>query len=172
MAGNLRNKNKKRGDKGHTENLDEKSHSQENKTDSGVKLRDEKSCAEYAGSKVICGPKLSPLNDTDDFILLRCDADCFHLVLPFLSIHLSLREMTLARIALQNLFQNRFDEKSRQKENVLFQAYRCPDGHCHLICQGTINLCLTEEVAAQLERELTVQGSWIAEPKKSSPYLT
>jgi hypothetical protein len=80
--------------------------------------------------------------------------------------------MTLARIALQNLFQKRFDEKSRQKENVLFQAYRCPDGHCHLICQGTINLCLTEEVAAQLERELTVQGSWIAEPKKSSPYLT
>jgi hypothetical protein len=32
-----------------------------------------------------CEPKLSPIRDNDDFILLRCDANCFHLVLPFLS---------------------------------------------------------------------------------------
>jgi hypothetical protein len=43
----------------------------------------------------------SPLRDNDDFFFLRRDVDCFHLVLPFLSIPLTTCELRTAQVAPQ-----------------------------------------------------------------------
>src|ERR1700722_20884358 len=66
-----------------------------------------------------CEPRLSPLRDDNDFILLRCDANCFHLVLPFLSIHLTGDELKTAIKALRGLWANGAREvKPSQPEPV------------------------------------------------------
>lgn len=112
-----------------------------------------------------CEPRLSPLRDDNDFVLLRCDANCFHLVLPFLSIHLTDDELKTAIKALRSLW-----SKSAQKarvpaespQHVLFQAFRCPGGHCHLVCHGTLNICLKEKAARLLQREM--ESHTVAEP--------
>ena len=106
-----------------------------------------------------CEPRLSPLRDENDFVLLRCDANCFHLVLPFLSIHLTSDELKTATKALQELLANdtRMAE-TRTPQNVLFQAFRCPGGHCHLVCHGTLNICLREKAARLLQQEMEAQS--------------
>jgi hypothetical protein len=109
-----------------------------------------------------CEPRLSPLRDDNDFILLRCDANCFHLVLPFLSIHLTGDELKTATNALRSLWTSRGARKAKpvpQKtpRNVLFQAFRCPGGHCHLVCHGTLNICLKEKAARLLQQEMEAQ---------------
>jgi hypothetical protein len=118
-----------------------------------------------------CEPRLSPLRDENDFVLLRCDANCFHLVLPFLSIHLTCDEMKTAIRALRSLWTKR-SRKTKAKpnleaepeipQNVLFQAFRCPGGHCHLVCHGTLNICLKEKAARRLQEEMEAQA--VAEP--------
>ena len=118
-----------------------------------------------------CGPRLTPLSGAEDFVLLRCDASCFRLVLPFLSIHLSSREMKLARTALKCLWPKGAQRKPEQEENMLFQAFRCPGGHCHLVCQGTINLCMTEKAAKMMEREMAAQEVWDDATKTKLTYL-
>jgi hypothetical protein len=118
-----------------------------------------------------CEPRLSPLRDENDFVLLRCDANCFHLVLPFLSIHLTCDELKTATQALRSLWAKRpraTKAKSNLKaepetpQNVLFQAFRCPGGHCHLVCHGTLNICLKEKAARRLQEEMEAQAA--AEP--------
>jgi hypothetical protein len=114
-----------------------------------------------------CEPRLSPLRDENDFVLLRCDANCFHLVLPFLSIHLTCDEMKTAIRALRSLWTKR-SRKTKAKpnleaepeipQNVLFQAFRCPGGHCHLVCHGTLNICLKEKAARRLQEEMEAQA--------------
>jgi hypothetical protein len=104
-----------------------------------------------------CEPRLSPLRDNDDFILLPCDANCFHLVLPFLSIHFTACELKCARTALKSLWSAPPAMSSRGDQSVLFQAFRCPGGHCHLVCHGTMNICLLEEAAHLLQHEMEVQ---------------
>jgi hypothetical protein len=119
-----------------------------------------------------CEPRLSPLRDNDDFILLRCDANCFHLVLPFLSIHLTACELKCARIALKNLWSGAPAETPSREQNVLFQAFRCPGGHCHLICHGTMNICLLEQAAHLLQQEMEAQALG-GQPLPPTPaYLT
>jgi hypothetical protein len=105
-----------------------------------------------------CEPRLSPLRDNEDFILLPCDANCFHLVLPFLSIHLTACELNCARTALKSLWSAAPAATSGGDQNVLFQAFRCPDGHCHLVCHGTLNICLLEEAAHLLQHEMEAQA--------------
>jgi hypothetical protein len=114
-----------------------------------------------------CEPRLSPLRDDNDFILLRCDANCFHLVLPFLSIHLTGDELKTAISALRGLWPKGARKKvkaapSETPANVLFQAFRCPGGHCHLVCHGTLNICLKEKAARLLQQEMEAQA--VAEP--------
>ena len=114
-----------------------------------------------------CKPRLSPLRDDNDFILLRCDANCFHLVLPFLSIHLTGEELKTATRALRSLWTNRARKPKTEAEpdnprSVLFQAFRCPGGHCHLVCHGTLNICLKEKAARLLQQEMEAQA--LAEP--------
>jgi len=114
-----------------------------------------------------CEPRLSPLRDDNDFILLRCDANCFHLVLPFLSIHLTGEELKTATQALRSLWTDRARKPKTEAEpdtprNVLFQAFRCPGGHCHLVCHGTLNICLKEKAARLLQQEMEAQAP--AEP--------
>jgi hypothetical protein len=120
-----------------------------------------------------CEPRLSPLRDDNDFILLRCDANCFHLVLPFLSIHLTGEELKTATQALRTLWTKRARKAKTSKQavkaepetprqNVLFQAFRCPGGHCHLVCHGTLNICLKEKAARLLQEEMEAQA--VAEP--------
>jgi hypothetical protein len=109
-----------------------------------------------------CEPRLSPLRDDNDFILLRCDANCFHLVLPFLSIHLTGDELKTATNALRSLWTSRGARKAKPApqeipRNVLFQAFRCPGGHCHLVCHGTLNICLKEKAARLLQQEMEAQ---------------
>ena len=109
-----------------------------------------------------CEPRLSPLRDDNDFILLRCDANCFHLVLPFLSIHLTGEELKTAIKALRGLWTSRGARKAKPApvetpQNVLFQAFRCPGGHCHLVCHGTLNICLKEKAARLLQQEMEAQ---------------
>lgn len=107
-----------------------------------------------------CEPRLSPLRDENDFILLRCDANCFHLVLPFLSIHLTGEELKTATAALRGLWARRKHKAKAEPEtppNVLFQAFRCPGGHCHLVCHGTLNICLKEKAAHRLQEEMEAQ---------------
>lgn len=104
-----------------------------------------------------CEPTLSPLRDNDDFILLRCDANCFHLVLPFISIHFTSGELKSARDALKGLWPAASTAKSDREQSMLFQAFRCPGGHCHLVCHGTMNVCLLEEVARLLQQEMEAQ---------------
>ncbi len=106
-----------------------------------------------------CEPRLSPLRDDNDFVLLRCDANCFHLVLPFLSIHLTCDELRTATQALQGLWTKRARKaKAAAKtevetpRSVLFQAFRCPGGHCHLVCHGTLNICLKEKPPASYSK--------------------
>jgi hypothetical protein len=105
-----------------------------------------------------CEPRLSPLRDNDDFILLRCDADCFHLVLPFLSIHLTACELKCARAALKTLWSQAPTGSPSGYQSVLFQAFRCPGGHCHLVCHGTMNICLLEQAAQLLQQEMEAQA--------------
>jgi hypothetical protein len=115
-----------------------------------------------------CEPRLSPLRDDNDFILLRCGANCFHLVLPFLSIHLTGDELKTALNALRGLWTKqarKAEAAAAQPEtprNVLFQAFRCPGGHCHLVCHGTLNICLKEKAARLLQQEMEAQA--VAEP--------
>jgi len=121
-----------------------------------------------------CEPRLSPLRDDDDFVLLRCDANCFHLVLPFLSIHLTGDELKTAIKALRSLWTKSARKSKAQSEtprNVLFQAFRCPGGHCHLVCHGTLNICLKEKAARLLQQEMEAQAT--AEPilRPSPAYL-
>jgi hypothetical protein len=107
-----------------------------------------------------CEPRLSPLRDNDDFILLRCDANCFHLVLPFLSIHLTACELKCARTALKGLWSAAPAAATRPRDqNMLFQAFRCPGGHCHLVCHGTMNICLLEKAAHLLQQEMEAQAT-------------
>jgi hypothetical protein len=114
-----------------------------------------------------CEPRLSPLRDDNDFILLRCDANCFHLVLPFLSIHLTGEELKTAINALRGLWAKGTRKRVKASpfeapQNVLFQAFRCPGGHCHLVCHGTLNICLKEKAARLLQQEMEAQA--VAEP--------
>ena len=112
-----------------------------------------------------CEPRLSPLRDDNDFVLLRCDANCFHLVLPFLSIHLTDNELKTAIKALRSLWSKNAQKAKAAAEspqNVLFQAFRCPGGHCHLVCHGTLNICLKEKAARLLQEEMESQS--VAEP--------
>jgi hypothetical protein len=112
-----------------------------------------------------CEPRLSPLRDENDFVLLRCDANCFHLVLPFLSIHLTGDELKTAVKALRSLWAKTARKAKVAPEipqNVLFQAFRCPGGHCHLVCHGTLNICLKEKAARLLQQEMEAQAT--AEP--------
>ena len=117
-----------------------------------------------------CEPKLSPIRDNDDFILLRCDANCFHLVLPFLSIHLTACELRTALSALRSLWASR-GVSAHRDQSVLFQAFRCPDGHCHLVCHGTMNICLKEEAARLLQQEMEVQERTCADLRTVPTYL-
>jgi hypothetical protein len=105
-----------------------------------------------------CEPRLSPLRDENDFVLLRCDANCFHLVLPFLSIHLTCDELKTATKALRGLWAKDAEAEPKTPENTLFQAFRCPGGHCHLVCHGTLNICLREKAARLLQREMESQS--------------
>jgi hypothetical protein len=115
-----------------------------------------------------CEPRLSPLRDENDFVLLRCDANCFHLVLPFLSIHLTDDELKTAIKALRSLWSKSArnakppSEIPQRQQNVLFQAFRCPGGHCHLVCHGTLNICLKEKAARLLQQEMESQA--VVEP--------
>jgi hypothetical protein len=120
---------------------------------------------------VSCEPKLSPLRDSDDFILLRCDHNCFHLVLPFLSIHFTACELKSARNALRSLWPEAPAPTSPREQNVLFQAFRCPGGHCHLVCHGTMNICLKEEAAHLLRQEIESQELCTVEPRSTPAYL-
>jgi hypothetical protein len=108
--------------------------------------------------------------------LLRCDANCFHLVLPFLSIHLTGDELKRAISALRGLWAKGTRKKAKASQsdapqNVLFQAFRCPGGHCHLVCHGTLNICLKEKAARLLQQEMEAQA--VAEPilRPSPAYL-
>ena len=106
-----------------------------------------------------CEPRLSPLRDENDFVLLRCDANCFHLVLPFLSIHLTCEELKTATMALRGLWARGARKvESKTPQNVLFQAFRCPGGHCHLVCHGTLNICMREKAARLLQQEMEAQS--------------
>lgn len=119
-----------------------------------------------------CDLHLSPLRDSDDFILLRCDANCFHLVLPFLSIHLTSTELRIAKDALKRLLSAAEPTaEAAREQNVLFQAFRCLGGHCHLVCHGTLNICLKEEAARLLQREMEVQQLCNANSANSPAYL-
>jgi hypothetical protein len=118
-----------------------------------------------------CDPGLSPLRDNDDFILLRCDTNCFHLVLPFLSIHFTACELRTALHALKGLWVGQSAAKSRRDQNVLFQAFRCPGGHCHLVCHGTMNICLKEEAAHLLQQEMEAQELSGSDLRTSPDYL-
>ncbi len=118
-----------------------------------------------------CDPRLSPLRDNDDFILLRCDTNCFHLVFPFLSIHFTACELRTALDALKGLWVGQSAAKSRRDQNVLFQAFRCPGGHCHLVCHGTMNICLQEEAAHLLQQEMEAQELSGFDPRTSPGYL-
>jgi hypothetical protein len=118
-----------------------------------------------------CEPKLSPLRDNDDFILLRCDANCFHLVLPFLSIHLTACELKSARNALKSLWPEAPAAAVSREQNVLFQAFRCPSGHCHLVCHGTMNICLKEKAAHLLQQEMEAQDLCTPESRSMPAYL-
>jgi hypothetical protein len=118
-----------------------------------------------------CEPKLSPVRDNDDFILLRCDANCFHLVLPFISIHFTACELKSAQEALNNLWPTPPPAKPRREQNVLFQAFRCPGGHCHLVCHGTMNICLGEEAARSLQQEMEAQQLCNADFRATPAYL-
>src|SRR5271154_3666089 len=118
-----------------------------------------------------CEPKLSPLRDNDDFILLRCDANCFHLVLPFISIHFTACELKSARDALKSLWPAAPATKPRPEQNVLFQAFRCPGGHCHLVCHGTMNICLVEDAAHLLQQEIEAQQLWGGDFRATPAYL-
>lgn len=112
-----------------------------------------------------CEPRLSPLRDENDFVLLRCDANCFHLVLPFLSIHLTDDELKTAIKALRSLWTKsarKAKAPTESQQSVLFQAFRCPGGHCHLVCHGTLNICLKEKAARLLQQEMESQA--VAEP--------
>ena len=118
-----------------------------------------------------CEPKLSPVRDNDDFILLRCDVNCFHLVLPFISIHFTACELKSAREALENLWSPPPVAKPRGEQNVLFQAFRCPGGHCHLVCHGTMNICLVEEAARSLQQEMEAHQLCNADFRVTPAYL-
>jgi hypothetical protein len=85
-------------------------------------------------------------------------------VLPFLSIHLTGDELKTAIHALRGLWARgaRKKVKATPSENVLFQAFRCPGGHCHLVCHGTLNICLKEKAARLLQQEMEAQA--VAEP--------
>jgi len=84
-----------------------------------------------------------------------------------LSIHLTGDELKTATRALRTLWTKRA-RKSKAKaapepdQNVLFQAFRCPGGHCHLVCHGTLNICLKEKAARLLQEEMEAQTA--AEP--------
>ena len=73
-----------------------------------------------------CEPKLSPIRDNDDFILLRCDANCFHLVLPFLSIHLTACELRSALGALRSLWAGRSGVTARRIRTFCFRRFGAP----------------------------------------------
>lgn len=118
-----------------------------------------------------CELNLSPLRDSDDFILSRCDANCFHLVLPFLSIHLTSAELRTAKDALKNLWSADSGGRPGREQNVLFQAFRCPGGHCHLVCHGTMNICLKEEAAHLLQQEMEAQQLCSVDSRASSAHL-
>jgi hypothetical protein len=118
-----------------------------------------------------CEPKLSPIRDNDDFILLRCDANCFHLVLPFLSIHFTACELRTALGALRSLWAGRPGVSARRDQSVLFQAFRCPGGHCHLVCHGTMNICLQEEAARLLQQEMEAQERTCSDLRTAPAYL-
>jgi hypothetical protein len=118
-----------------------------------------------------CELNLSPLQDSDDFILLRCDANCFHLVLPFLSIHLTWSELSTAKEALKRLWSGEPSAMPSRKQSVLFQAFRCPGGHCHLVCHGIMNICLKEEAAHLLQQEMEAQQFSGGDLKSTPVYL-
>jgi hypothetical protein len=86
-------------------------------------------------------------------------------VLPFLSIHLTDDELKTAIRALRSLWTRTARKAklpSESRQNVLFQAFRCPGGHCHLVCHGTLNICLKEKAARLLQQEMESQA--VAEP--------
>jgi hypothetical protein len=88
-------------------------------------------------------------------------------VLPFLSIHLTGEELKTAINALRGLWAKGTRKKVKAPpfeapQNVLFQAFRCPGGHCHLVCHGTLNICLKEKAARLLQQEMEAQA--VAEP--------
>jgi hypothetical protein len=83
-------------------------------------------------------------------------------VLPFLSIHLTGDELKTATNALRSLWTSRDTRRTKAapqetSRNVLFQAFRCPGGHCHLVCHGTLNICLKEKAARLLQQEMEAQ---------------
>jgi hypothetical protein len=121
--------------------------------------------------KEFCEPKLTPIRDTDDFFLLRCDAGCFHLVLPYMTLHLTVQELRLARVALQTLWSKAVKPELCRGESLLFQAFRCPEGHCHLLCHGSTNLCLNEECALVLQREMQAREEGSEPPSTRVSYL-
>ena len=73
-----------------------------------------------------CEPKLSPLRDNDDFILLRCDTNCFHLVLPFLSIHFTACELRTALDALRGLWAGRSAVSRAAIRTFCFRRFGAP----------------------------------------------
>jgi hypothetical protein len=95
----------------------------------------------------------------------------FHLVLPFLSIHFTACELRTALDALKGLWVGQSAAKSRRDQNVLFQAFRCPGGHCHLVCHGTMNICLKEEAAHLLQQEMEAQELSGSDLRTSPDYL-
>jgi len=60
---------------------------------------------------------------------------------------------------------------ARRDQNVLFQAFRCPGGHCHLVCHGTMNICLKEEAARLLQQEMEAQERTCADLRTAPAYL-
>ncbi len=100
--------------------------------------------AEAAGQQVI-----------ESFHIFYCRSGCFHLLCPGVVVHFTPEEWQAVLAAMNSLWNEPDARTPRGERHALFRAYRCGQGHCHLICHGITSLSFSDRSARSLRDEMT-----------------
>lgn len=93
---------------------------------------------------------VAPEPGPPSYILRCCPALCPFAGRNVAVMHLTDVELKGALYALERLWTGRTAARPLSKTAFVAGAYRCRDGHCHLLCQCASDLCRTEQSALVL----------------------